>query len=247
MNHLNPEIRHRHTIMACALSFVMATLAHGQASSQETPLNFTYSLHSTLGLLRMETPVTVTAEAVETVELRVPNRGFTAPQRYSGDGRFSYRLIGEAGEIWPPVDFRASADWNGHHVYFFVFRNPGGEFPVRFAPMPENPKYRGRGAVVFGNYSDVPIAARLGTDEIRTMPGKTFWRDATEAPEGMETLLVKAEGDRIRPIYRNRIPIREDQRLFIFVVPGPAEGREKLMVVYDRDPGASLELRTEDE
>ena len=222
------------------LSFVLLALIFGAGTSsaqEDEPLRFTYSMHSTLGLLRMEATVEATGEAVGTNTFRVPNRGFSEIQSYRGDGSFAYRLLGEEdGPKWPSVSLQAPRSWNGRHLYFFAFRNPGGEVPIRLAPLPENPEFRGRGAIVFGNYASVPIAAKLGEATVRTLPGKTLWRAAPDAPEGMETLLVKAEDDRLRPIYRNRIPIRENERLFIFIVPGPRERGEQLIVIYDRSP-----------
>lgn len=227
----------KHTIPGRLLFLCLMAAHTGIApylSAEEEPLlSFTYSVHSTLGLLTMEATVEVTAEEVKTAKFRVPNRGFSRPQRYQGDGSFAFRLIGDDGEPGPPVNLPASPEWNGRHVYFFAFGNRGGEVPIRLAPMPENPEFRGRGAVIFGNYSNTPIAAQLGPHRVRTQPGKIVWHPAVDAPDGMQTLIVKAGEDGLRPLYRNLIPVRPDHRLFIFILPGRDDRGERLLVVFD--------------
>jgi hypothetical protein len=216
----------------CVLAlFVAASISVAQ--DEEPRISFTFSIHSTLGLLNMEATTEVTEESTVSVKFRVPNRGFSSVHRYTGNGSFAYRLVNNEGDAGPSSSITAPMDWNGRHVFFFAFGNPGGEVPVRLAPMPENPNFRDRGAIIFGNYSQTPMAARLGTHEVRTMPGNTIWNSAIEAPDGMQTLIVKSEDGEIRPIYRNLIPVRENQRLFIMIVPGRNEKSERLIVVFD--------------
>jgi hypothetical protein len=219
----------------CLLLFVLlATIQLPAAAADEEPLvSFSYSVHSTIGLLTMEASTEVSQTTTTTAVFRVPNRGFSRSQQYTGDGNFSYHLIDADGEAGVSSELLAPIDWNGRHIYFFAFANPGGEASVRLAPLPENPDFRSQGAVVFGNYTQKPIAARLGNNEVRTLPGSTVWNPAVNAPDGMQTLIVKAENGEIRPIYRNLIPVRKNQRLFIMIVPGRNDSGERLLVVFD--------------
>jgi len=208
--------------------------ARAQAADEE-PISFTYSIHSTLGLLRIEATTDYTTETPKTTSIRVPNRGFSEMQRYRGFGGFAYRLLEGDDGGRAVSQFEVPEAWEGKHVYFFAFRGDeaGGQL-IRLAPMPVNPDYRGKGAVVFGNYSRRAIAARLGGELVRAPAGETVWRAAPEAPDGMETLLVRIEEDQARPIYRNRIPIRSNQRVFIFITPSERGKGERLIVAYDR-------------
>ena len=219
---------------ALLLGLCASGVARAQSADEEPPVVFSYSLHSTLGLLELEVPTV----HPESVEVRVPNRGFSQPLTYIGYGRFGYRLVVDDRDDQPPaITLDIPRQWLGRHVYFFAFKGGGESQPIRLAPMLENSDFKGDGAIVFGNFSDRPLAAKLGEQQLRARPGQTLWLAAPDAPEGMQTLLVQIGADKPRPIYRNRIPIRSEHRLFILVVPGAREGSEKLLVAYDRNPG----------
>lgn len=219
--------------IAClALGLALPPATAREAGGEEPPIRFGYSIHSTLGNIRLEAATTVP----ETEEVFVPNRGFSGTRIYVGYGPFRYRFLPEEGEPGPVQSLEVSRSWQGRHIYFFLFRDDSVESGFRLLSLPADPDFEEGGAMVFANYSRKRIAAKLGEEEIGADAGDVFWRAAPDAPEGMRTLLVEVGSDRVRPLYRNRIPIRSEQRLFVFVVPHERGDGLRLLVAFDRRP-----------
>jgi len=221
--------------LACAAAHAVLHAGPG-----EKPLiRFDYAMHSTLGSVRLETETS----APSTETMFVPNRGFSPARRYSGKGPFHFRLVSE-GDGGPTQSLEIPRSWTGKLVYFFVAKGPSAKQPVKLLPLPENPDHAGDGAIVFANYTERKIAAQLGAQTLGASPGEVFWRQAPNSPEGMKTMLVEVGQNRAEPIYRNAIPIRSSERLFIFVVSDESRRGMKLLVAYDRETSGEPATRT---
>ncbi|MBC2593456.1 hypothetical protein H5P28_04200 [Ruficoccus amylovorans] len=215
------------------LSLLLSFGQHGMgvlsAQEEEPPIQFTYSIHSTLGTLELETE----GEGPELVKQWVPNRGFSKVRKYVGLGPLRYRLLSKDGSS-SVQELPVPRQWQGRHIYLFVVRGAGDTETVKLMPIPENPGFSGKGAIVFANFSAANIAAKMDEIVLRAAPGQIYWESSIEAPSGMETILVQSVDDGYRPIYRNRIPVRANERVFIFIVPSKARMGMELLVVFDR-------------